>query len=69
MVFSWSRILKTCSLYVSRVLVDLFARQLRASLRLSGRVSDEAREVANQEDDVVAEVLEVLHLPHEHGMA
>ena len=45
------------------------AGQRRPRLRAAGGVADHAREVADHEDDPVAEVLEVLHLADEDGVA
>jgi hypothetical protein len=45
------------------------ARQLRAGRLLAGRVADEAGEVADEEDDLVAELLEVAHLAEDDRVA
>ncbi len=52
-----------------RVLVDLLAGQRLARYGTAGRVADERGEVAHEEDDLMAEVLEVLELAHQHGVA
>jgi len=52
-----------------RVLLDLLARQRRASLVLARRVADHAGEIADQELHLVAEVLEMLQLVDHHGVA
>ena len=52
-----------------RVRQDLLARQRRPGLVLSGRVSDHAGEVADQELDLMPEVLEVPQLVDDHRMA
>ena len=51
------------------VLQDLVRRQRRPRGLLAGRVADHPREIADEEDDPVPELLEVLHLPHDHGVA
>ncbi len=52
-----------------RVLLDLLAGKLGARGVLSRRVADHPREVADDEDDRVAEVLEGFHLPEDHRVA
>ena len=52
-----------------RVRVDLLPRQRLARGGAARRVADERGEVADQEDDLVAQVLEVLELAHQHGVA
>lgn len=51
------------------VAIDVFAGERGAGEVATGRVADEAGHVADQEDDLMAEVLEVLHLPEQYGMA
>ncbi len=51
------------------VLHDLFAGEGLAGLRLAGGVADERGGVADEEDDGVAELLEVAQLAHEDGVA
>ena len=51
------------------VLVDLLAAERRPRRRTSGRIADEPGEVADEKDDGVAHVLEVLELAHQHGVA
>ena len=51
------------------VSVDLFAGEGLAGLVFAGGVADEGGGVADEEDDGVAELLEVLELAHEHGVA
>ena len=52
-----------------RVFVDLLAGQRLAGDVAAGGIADERGEVADEEDDLVAEILEVLELAHEHGVA
>ena len=52
-----------------RVLIDLLAGHRLAGDVAAGRIADERGEVANEEDDLMAEVLKVLELAHEHGVA
>ena len=52
-----------------RVRLDLLARQRRPRHVAAGRVADQAGEVADQEDDVVAEVLQLAQLVELHGVA
>src|SRR5690606_39133465 len=47
---------------------DLLAAQRRAGGVAPGRVADLRREVADHEDDLVPELLELAHLLHEHGV-
>src|SRR5207245_4493322 len=47
----------------------LHARQDRPGLRLPRRVADHPREIADEEDDAVPHLLEVLHLADDDGMA
>ena len=49
--------------------IDLFAGEGLAGLVLAGGVADEGGGVSDEEDDGVAELLEVLELAHEHGVA
>ena len=51
-----------------RVRVDLLARERRAGRVAAGRVADERREVADDEDDGVPEVLELAQLAQRHRM-
>ncbi len=51
------------------VVGDLFAGERLAGLRFAGGVADERGGVADEEDDGVAELLEVAQLAHEHGVA
>ena len=44
-------------------------RQRRPRFRAAARIADQGRELADHEDDGVAEVLEVLHLPDQDGVA
>src|SRR5690606_24294711 len=52
-----------------RVRLDLLPGQRRPSRRLTARVADHPREVADQEDYVMAVILAAAHLIEEHGMA
>ena len=47
----------------------VLARELRARRLLPRRVADHAGEVADQEDDLVPQLLEVAHLPEDDGVA
>ena len=49
--------------------LDLLARQRRTRGVAAGGIADHGRAVADQEDDGVAEILEVLHLAQQHGVA
>ena len=49
--------------------VDLFAGEGLAGDVFAGGVADEGGGVADEEDDGVAELLEVAELAHEHGVA
>ena len=51
------------------VLFDLRSGQLRTRLRLSTWVADEARKISNEKVNDVSEILEVLHLPNDYGVA
>ena len=51
------------------VRLDLRPRERRPRLRAPGGVADHAREVADHEHHAVPEVLEVLHLPDQNGVA
>ena len=52
-----------------RVLLDLLLGEGRTGAVASGRVADEGGAVADDERDVVAELLELTHLAQGHGMA
>ncbi|MNI26967.1 hypothetical protein D3C73_806880 [compost metagenome] len=49
--------------------LDLFAGQRRAGAVAAAGVADGGREIANQEDDVVPQVLQLAHLVQHHRMA
>ena len=49
--------------------LEFLARHRRAQLVAAAGVADHAGEVADQEDDLVAEVLEVAHLAQDHRVA
>ena len=51
-----------------RVRLDLFARQRRPRRVAPGRIADHSGEVADQERDLVPEILELPHLVDEHGV-
>src|SRR2546422_1049118 len=51
------------------VLPHFFLRQRLAGLRDAGRVPDHAREIADEEDHLMAQVLEVLQLMDEDGVS
>ena len=68
-VRSRSRILKTCSRVGRGVARDLLARERRPRRVLAGRVADHPGEVADQKQDVMAELLELAQLVQEHGVA
>ena len=51
------------------VVAHLIAAQLRPRLRGAGRIADPPGEIADQEDDLVTEVLEVSHLAQQHSVA
>ena len=46
-----------------------FARHRRAGDVAAGRIADQAGHVADQEDHGVAQILEVLHLAEQDGVA
>ena len=48
---------------------DFLGRQRRPGLRSTGRIANQRRERADDVDHGVTEVLKVLHLPNEHGVA
>ena len=48
---------------------DLFAREARARVVRARRVADHRGEVADEEDDLVPELLELPHLLHQDGVA
>jgi len=52
-----------------RVAVDLLAGERRTRRVAPGWVSDEPGHVADQKNDGVAQILKVLHLAEEHGVA
>ena len=52
-----------------RVLVDLFMRQRGPGDLLPGGISDHPGEIADDEDDAMAELLEVLHLADHNRVA
>ena len=52
-----------------RVPLDFVRGQRRPGLRPARRIANHRREVADDEDDAVAEVLEVLHLADQHRVA
>src|SRR4051794_19239891 len=45
------------------VLQDLLVRQRRPRGLLAGRIADHSGEIADEEDNAMTELLEVLHLP------
>ena len=51
-----------------RVFLDLFPRHLLARDRAPRRIANERGEVSHEEDDGVAEILEVFQLAHQHGV-
>ena len=48
------------------ILEDLFTGGLRPRFGPPGRIADHSREVADDENDLVPKILELLHLPHHH---
>ncbi len=48
--------------------VDLLHRQRRPRLRAAGRIADQGRERADDIHNGVPEILEVFHLPDQHGV-
>ena len=50
------------------VRLDLFAAQHRPRRRLSARIADQRREIADEKNDLVAEVLKLPHLVEQHGV-
>ncbi|EXI68447.1 MAG: hypothetical protein AW08_01229 [Candidatus Accumulibacter adjunctus] len=66
---AWVEDLEYLFLVGLRIVQDLLARQRWAGDVLAGRVADHAGEVADQEHDVVAEVLEVSQLVDQYGMS
>src|SRR5690349_17231375 len=50
------------------VVFNLFTRQRRASRILARRITDHPREVADQENHMMAELLKLAHLVEQHGM-
>ena len=52
-----------------RVGRDVLGRQRLARDVLAGRVADHSGEVADQENDLMAEILELTHLVEQHGVA
>ena len=63
------RTLKACSWYVRALRVDLLAREQRPGRRAAARVADPRGEVADDEDHLVAEVLELAQLLQDDGVA
>ena len=51
------------------VLQDFVFRELFPRDRPAGRIADEAREVPNQKNRHVAEILKMFHLPDQNGVA
>ena len=51
------------------VFEDLFMRQRRPRDLFAGRISDQSREVADDEDDAMSELLKMLHLPNHDRVA
>ena len=47
---------------------DFLASKLFARLRLTGRIADHAGEIADQKDNLMPQVLKLLHLLNQHGM-
>ena len=47
---------------------DFIDRQRRTRLGSAGRIANHSREVADDEDDAMPEILKVLHLANEHGV-
>ena len=68
-VFSRIEDLEDLRLVGFGVLVDGLARHGRARHVAAGGVADHAGHIADQEDDGVAQVLEVLHLAQQDGVA
>ena len=53
----------------ARCIEDGLAREARAELVLAGGIADHGGEVADEEGDGVAELLELTELLHQHGVA
>ncbi|MNT02548.1 hypothetical protein D3C72_1370500 [compost metagenome] len=51
-----------------RVLFDLFFRQRRARDVAAGRIADHRGEIADQEDDLMAQILQLTHLVENDGV-
>src|SRR5262249_55989370 len=51
------------------ILLDLLFRQSNPRFRDSARIADHAREVADEKNDFMAEILKVLHLMKQDGMS
>ena len=51
------------------VAVDFFARHGRAGDVAAGGIADQAGHVSDQEDDRMAQILKMLHLAQQHGVA
>jgi hypothetical protein len=51
------------------VLLDLFTRERRTGGVASRRIADHAGEVTDQENDLMAHILKVLHFAQQHGVA
>ena len=49
--------------------LDLLARQRRARHVLAGGIADQAGEIADEEHDVMSQILELAHLVDKHGMS
>jgi hypothetical protein len=49
--------------------LDIFFRERLARDVLTGRIADHAGEVADQENDLMPEFLELAHLVEQHGVA
>ena len=61
--------LENLSFVSLRVFEDLLVRQRRPRDLFPGRVPDHSREVADDEDDVMPELLKMLHLPDHDRVA
>ena len=61
--------MNTCALYVS-ALRSISSRVIGGRRDVAaGRIADQARHIADEEDHRVAEILEVLHLPEQNCVA
>jgi len=54
---------------MSRRSEDVPLRERPACLRLSGRIADHAGKIADEENDLMSQFLELAQLLDEHGMA